>query len=116
MQIQALLPYLKISLKRDPEMNSKKTLEQFELNAQYLKSNENNIMKQFNSTPNARWGKNDNSFSIFINDKMPIANIKLSFLSPKPSWVALDENYNNMVDENELKFFTNKDNYIYIYE
>ena len=112
--IREVLKDLKISLKRDPELNSKKTLELFELSAQYLKSNENNIMKEFNSTPKARWKKNDNSFSIFINDKMPITNIKLSFLEPGPNWVALDENYNNMFDENELKFFTNEDNYIYI--
>ena len=105
---------LKISLKRDPEMNSKKTLEEFKLYAQYLKSNEDNIMEQFNSRPNARWKKNDNSFSIFINDKMPISNIKLSFPSDKPAWVSLDENYNGLVDKNELKFFPNKDNYIYI--
>ena len=45
---------------------------------------------------------------------MPISDIKLSFLSDKPGWVSLDENYNGLVDENELKFFANKDNYIYI--
>jgi len=105
---------LKISLKRDPGMNSKKTLEQFKLHAQYLKSNEDSIMEQFNSRPNARWKKNDNSFSIFINDKMPISNIKLSFPSDKPGWVSLDENYNGLVDKNELKFFPNKDDYIHI--
>jgi hypothetical protein len=103
-----------VSLKRDPEMNSKKTLREFELVAQYLKSNEASIMKQFNSIPNARWKKNDNGFSIFINDKMPISDIKLSFLKDKPGWVSLDENYNGLVDENELKFFSSKDNYIYI--
>ena len=45
---------------------------------------------------------------------MPISNIKLSFLSNKPGWVSLDENYNGLVDENELKFFPSKDDYIYI--
>ena len=95
-------------------MNSKRTLEKFELVAQYLKSNEDSIIKQFNSIPNARWKKNDNGFSIFINDKMPISDIKLSFLSDKPAWVSLDENYNGLADENELKFFPSKDNYIYI--
>ena len=105
---------LKISLKRDPELNIKKTLELFKLHTQYLKSNEDNIIKQFNSKPNVRWRKNDNSFSIFINDKMPISNIKLSFPSDKPGWISLDENYNGLVDKNELKFFLSKDNYIYI--
>ena len=72
---------MKISLKRDPEMNSKETLEQFKLYSQYLKSNSKSIMEQFNSRPNARWKKNYDGFSIFVNDKMPISDIKLSFPS-----------------------------------
>ena len=91
-----------------------KTLEQFKLYSQYLKSNRENIIKQFNSKPKAHWKKNDNSFSIFVNDKMPVSNIKLSFISDKPEWVSIDENYNGLVDKNEMKFFSNNEEDIYI--
>ena len=45
---------------------------------------------------------------------MPISNIKLSFISNKPNWVSIDENYNGVVDKNEMKFFLNKKADIYI--
>ena len=48
--------------------------------------------------------------------RTPLTRLKLqlSFLKDKPGWVSLDENYNGLVDENELKFFSSKDNNIYI--
>ena len=95
-------------------MSAKKTLEQFKLYSQYLKSNEENIIKQLYSKPNVYWKKNENSFSIFIDGKMPISNIKLSFISNKPNWVSIDENYNGVVDKNEMKFFLNNKEDIYI--
>lgn len=112
--IEKISKNLIISLKRDPELNTKKTLSEFKLYAQYLKSNEENLIKEFNSKPNARWKKNDKGFSIFVNDNMPISNIKLSFISDKPTWVSVDENYNGLVDENEMKFFSNNEKNIYI--
>jgi len=112
--IEEISKNLIISLKRDPELSTKKTLEQFKLYSQYLKSNRENIIKQFNLKPKAHWKKNDNSFSIFVNDKMPVSNIKLSFISDKPEWVSIDENYNGLVDKNEMKFFSNNEDDIYI--
>lgn len=112
--IEEISKNLLISLKRDPELSAKKTLEQFKLYSQYLKSNEENIIKQLYSKPNVYWKKNENSFSIFIDGKMPISNIKLSFISNKPNWVSIDENYNGVVDKNEMKFFLNNKEDIYI--
>ena len=45
------------------------------------------------------------NFSLILNDQLPINKIELVFDKQTPEWVFIDENYNNVYDENEIKFF-----------
>ena len=52
--------------------------------------------------------KNNKNFSLILDSKLPINDIELSFENNTPDWVFIDENYNNIFDLNELKFYKKK--------
>ena len=43
---------------------------------------------------------------------MPITNIEFIFNNEIPEWIALDTNYNGVIDEDENKFYSNGENNI----
>ena len=67
------------------------------------------ILKQeLIKTPKVVWTKNNKNFSLILDSKLPINDIELSFENNTPDWVFIDENYNNIFDLNELKFYKKK--------
>jgi hypothetical protein len=95
-----------ISLKRDPEINSKKMLEKIEIFKKNLKKTEEIIKKKLLAKPVSGWKQNFNNTIVFVDGEMPLTNIELIFDSEIPDWVGLDANYNGVIDENEYKFFS----------
>ena len=78
-----------------------------------LEARKKNLKEELNKTPNALWINNKKNFSIVINDQLPINNLELLFEKDTPEWVFIDENYNNIFDEDEFKFYR-KNNKIYL--
>ena len=95
------------SLKRDPEINSKKMLRDIENFKNNLKETEKKIEKKLFEKPVASWASNSNNISILVQGEMPVTNIELIFDYEIPKWVGIDTNYNGDIDENEYKFFSN---------
>lgn len=95
-----------ISLKRDPEINSKKMLENIEIFKKNLKRREEIIKNKLLAKPVSGWKKKSNNIIVFVDGEMPITNIELIFDGEIPDWVGLDINYNGLIDENEYKFFS----------
>ena len=78
-----------------------------------LEDRKKNLKEELNKTPKAVWINNKKYFSIIIDDQLPINNLELLFEKDTPEWVFIDENYNNIFDEDEVKFYR-KNNKIYL--
>ena len=98
---------LKISARRDPEINFNKLLEDIEIYKKDLKEIENLIKQKLHLKPISTWKKNSKNIDIFIEGELPISDIQINYSSQTPKWVAIDENYNGIIDNNEYKFFSN---------
>ena len=96
-----------ISLKRDPEINSKKMFKDIGIFKINLKKTEEIIKNKLFAEPTARWSKNLDKIDIFVEGEMPVSTIELIFKNEVPKWAGLDTNYNGVIDENEYKFFSN---------
>ena len=105
---------LKISVRRDPEINFNKLSEEIEIYKKDLKEIENLIKQKLHLKPISTWKKNSKNIDIFIEGELPISDIQINFSSQTPKWVAIDENYNGIIDNNEYKFFSNGEKYIII--
>ena len=90
-----------------------KNFELIESAIDLLDARKKNLKEELNKTPNAVWINNKKNFSIVINDQLPINNLELLFEKDTPEWVFIDENYNNIFDEDEFKFYR-KNNKIYL--
>lgn len=77
-----------------------------------LKNRKKILKAELKRNPNVIWKKGKNNFSLILNDQLPISKIELIFGEKTPKWVFLDENYNNLYDENEIKFFKNNNKII----
>ncbi len=77
-----------------------------------LKDRKKILKAELKRNPNVYWKKEENNFSLILNDQLPISKIELTFDENIPKWVFLDENYNNIYDENEIKFFRNNNKII----
>ena len=105
---------LKISVRRDPEINFNKLLEDIEIYKKDLKEIENLIKQKLHLKPISTWKKNSKNIDIFIEGELPISDIQINYSSQTPKWVVIDENYNGIIDNNEYKFFSNGEKYIFI--
>jgi hypothetical protein len=77
-----------------------------------LKDRKKILKAELKRNPNVYWKKEENNFSLILNDQLPISKIELTFDEKIPKWVFLDENYNNIYDKNEIKFFKNNNKII----
>ena len=105
---------LKISARRDPEINFNKLLEDIEIYKKDLKEIENLIKQKLHLKPISTWKKNSKNIDIFIEGELPISDIQINYSSQTPKWVVIDENYNGIIDNNEYKFFSNGTKNIFI--
>ena len=101
-----------ISLKRDPEINFKEMLYNIEIFKNNLNKAEKEIENKLLSKPSAGWRDNSENINVFVEGEMPITNIELIFNNEIPEWIALDTNYNGVIDEDENKFYSNGKNNI----
>ena len=74
-----------------------------------LKEREKTLIKFLEQRPKASWDLNDNGFSIKINGRLPVSNLKVIFDKKQPKWIAIDTNNNSLLDD-EDKIFYNEDN------
>ena len=103
---------LQISLKRDPEISVRLFYDELEKYKIGLAKIKTVLSDKLYSKPDATWKKRSNNFSISVKNELPVSNIKLYFKSNVPKWAGFDENYNGLLDKEEIKFFTNKSDYI----
>ena len=71
-----------------------------------LKKRKKILISELQKIPNIYWARNDKNFSIFLNDTLPINNLKLFFDTDTPEWVFIDEDYDGNYDDNEIKFYS----------
>ena len=103
-------------LKNDPTkinifldfLNKNKHLQELDENIKNLKKRQKILEQELMKTPKVVWKKNNKNFSLILDSKLPINDIELSFENNTPDWVFIDENYNNIFDLNELKFYKKK--------
>jgi hypothetical protein len=103
-------------LKNDPTkinifldlLNENKHFKELDENIKNLKNRHKILEQELMKTPKVVWKKNNKNFSLILNSKLPINDIELSFENNTPDWVFIDENYNNIFDLNEVKFFKEK--------
>ena len=85
-------------------------------NIEIFKNNLNKAEKEIEnkllSKPSAGWRDNSENINVFVEGEMPITNIELIFNNEIPEWIALDTNYNGVIDEDENKFYSNGKNNI----
>ncbi|MDB4613618.1 right-handed parallel beta-helix repeat-containing protein, partial [Candidatus Pelagibacter sp.] len=75
-----------------------------------LKERKIKINKLLKKNINATWEEGIKNFSINNNDILPISGIHLEFDNiNKPSWIVLDLNNNNKIDDNDKFFYPNSD-------
>ncbi len=101
-----------ISLKRDPEINFKEMLYNIEIFKNNFNKAEKEIENKLLSKPSAGWRDNSENINVFVEGEMPITNIEFIFNNEIPEWIALDTNYNGVIDEDENKFYSNDKNNI----
>ncbi len=70
-----------------------------------LEVRKKNLFNELSKIPKVFWTNKSENFLIILNDKLPVSNVKLYFENKTPDWVFIDENYNNIYDSNEKKFF-----------
>ena len=93
-----------------PEIFSKnKNYEIIESTIENLKNKKKTLISELRKIPNVFWSNTKKNFSIILNDTLPVSNIELTFDKEIPEWVFIDENYNYIYDDNEIKFFKNND-------
>ena len=74
-----------------------------------LKYRKKTLIDELTKKPETFWVSSESNFSIISNDTLPISDIILSFDDKVPDWVFIDENYNNYLDNNEIKFYRKGD-------
>ena len=95
-------PYMLPIYKKNYILGYKKVLSQLNSNkSNILKILEENLDKSF-------WSNNKNGFEIVVNQHTPLTDINIFYNDNIPNWIAIDQNYNNQVDKNEIKFFLKK--------
>lgn len=95
-------PYMLPIYKKDYILGYKEVLNQLNSNkSNILKILEENLDKSF-------WSNNKNGFEIVVNQHTPLTDINIFYNDNIPNWIAIDQNYNNKVDKNEIKFFSKK--------
>ena len=77
-------------------------------NIKNLKKRQKILIKELNKKPNIQWSLNKNNFSLILNSQLPVNKVELMFNNKTPDWVFIDENYNDVYDFNEVKFYKNK--------
>ena len=83
-------------------------VEKFEGALLSLKENKNKILEILESNPKTSWDKIKGGLSITIDDYTPISDLTLSFNgSALPKWIGVDINYDNIINNNEPKFYIN---------
>ena len=102
------------SAKRDPQISYKNFTELLKKHKLNLSNINETLLKKFNSNPVATWARKDNKFTITLKNEIPASNIKLFFDKNKPDWIVVDENYNGVVDLDEIKYYAKDQNYIEI--
>ena len=70
------------------------------------------LSKRIDIKPNIKFKQNKKKLSLNILDEIPASNLKIYFINDVPEWIALDENYNGKVDDNEIKYFSKGQNFI----
>ena len=60
--------------------------------------------------PEAFWNLNKNGFSIKIDGRLPISNLRLIFDKEYPKWIALDANNNSFLDDEDKIFYPDDNN------
>ena len=60
--------------------------------------------------PEAFWNLNKNGFSIKIDGRLPISNLRLIFDKEYPKWIALDANNNSFLDDEDKIFYPEDNN------
>ena len=105
------------SAKRDPQKTSK-NLSNKEFRSYYNKHKNNLIngnkiiLKNLYLDPQGTWKKKTGKFNISVSGQIPSSNIKLFFKGNVPKWVYIDENYNGVFDDNEIKYYSKDKNFI----
>ena len=75
-----------------------------------LSKNKNKLLKILNDNPESSWNKNLKNFDVSVNGYTPLFNLKIKFPDDlMPEWVGVDVNYNNIIEENEPKFFVDQE-------
>ena len=69
----------------------------------------NNLINLLKSNPNVSWQNNKNSFSIKIDGLLPVENLYIDFKNEQQKWIVLDLNNNNLVDDEDIYFYPDKD-------
>ena len=114
-------PTLISSLKRDPGLIDPYFLHPVSNEAfiKYINELENKLLmingtlsKRIDIKPNIKFEQNKKKLSLNILDEIPASNLKIYFINDVPEWIALDENYNGKVDDNEVKYFSKGQNFI----
>ena len=81
-------------------------------NIENLKIRKKNLITELSKNPKVFWSKNKKNFSIIINSQLPINKVELIYDNQIPDWVFIDENYNNIYDSSEVKFYKEKNKII----
>lgn len=77
-----------------------------------LKNRKKKLISELNRIPKIFWTNNEKGFSIILNDTLPVSNITLTYDNDTPEWIFIDENYNGIYDDKEIKFFNNNNKII----
>lgn len=100
---------LQIIDQREPYMfpiYKKNYIQEFNEVLSQLNSNKSNILKILEENlDKSFWSINKNGLEIVVNQHTPLTDISIFYKENTPNWIAIDQNYNNEVDENEIKFF-----------
>ena len=75
-----------------------------------LKIRKKKINNILTTNPKVTWEDTQNGFNIKIKDQMPVSNIEIKFKETKPKHIILDQNYNNLIDDNDIYFYPDENN------
>jgi len=75
-----------------------------------LKKREKTLINMLEKKPEAFWDLNKNGFSIKIDGRLPISNLRLIFDKEHPKWIALDANNNSFLDDEDKIFYPDDNN------
>ncbi len=103
------------SLKRDPGLIDPYFLHSItdKTFIKYIEKLENRLLmindtlsKRIDINPKIKFQQNGKQLSLNLQDEIPASNLKFYFENKAPDWLALDENYNGKIDDNEIKYFS----------